>query len=119
MGSKGIGHGNATGRPRQVVVRQPGLLRQHRIHPLADDGGQEVVAIEKKGGAKIEDIAHLVSGQRGKVVYEQGEPDYGIWSAGMVQGLINDIPTCKDLVERIVREAEQLIRARLDRAIVA
>jgi nitronate monooxygenase len=77
------------------------------------------VTIEKKGGAKIEDIAHLVSGQRGKVVYEQGDPDHGIWSAGMVQGLINDIPTCKDLVERIVREAEAIIRNRLDRAIIS
>lgn len=76
---------------------------------------QEVVAIEKKGGAKIEDIAHLVAGARGKVVYEQGDPDYGIWSAGMVQGLINDIPTCKDLVARIVSEAEEIIRSRLNR----
>lgn len=75
---------------------------------------EEVVAIEKKGGAKIEDIMHLVSGQRGKVVYEAGDPDYGIWSAGMVQGLIHDIPTCKDLVERIVSEAEALIRGRLE-----
>jgi nitronate monooxygenase len=80
---------------------------------------QEVVAIERKGGAKIEDVAHLVSGQRGKVVYEQGDPDHGIWSAGMVQGLINDIPTCKDLVDRIVREAEEIIRNRLDRAIIS
>ncbi|MFN9974851.1 MAG: nitronate monooxygenase, partial [Phycisphaerae bacterium] len=63
--------------------------------------------------------AHLVSGQRGKVVYEQGDPDHGIWSAGMVQGLINDIPTCKDLVDRIVREAEEIIRNRLDRAIIS
>jgi NADH:quinone reductase (non-electrogenic) len=78
---------------------------------------QEVVAIEKKGGAKIEDVAHLVSGQRGKVVYEQGDPEYGIWSAGQVQGLIHDIPTCKELVERIVREAEDIIRKRLDRAV--
>jgi nitronate monooxygenase len=78
---------------------------------------QEVVAIEKKGGAKIEDVAHLVSGQRGKVVYEQGDPEYGIWSAGQVQGLIHDIPTCKELVERIVREAEEIIRKRLDRAV--
>ncbi|NOT40953.1 MAG: nitronate monooxygenase, partial [Alphaproteobacteria bacterium] len=78
---------------------------------------QEVVAIERKGGAKIEDIAHLVSGQRGKVVYEAGDPNHGIWSAGMVQGLIHDIPTCKDLVERIVREAEDIIRARLGRAV--
>jgi nitronate monooxygenase len=37
----------------------------------------------------------------------------------MVQGLINDIPTCKDLVDRIVREAEEIIRNRLDRAIVS
>ena len=70
-------------------------------------------------GAKIEDIAHLVSGQRGKVVYEQGDPDYGIWSAGMVQGLINDIPTCKDLVDRIISEATQIINSRLGKAVVA
>ncbi|MDR3497818.1 MAG: nitronate monooxygenase family protein [Parvibaculum sp.] len=76
---------------------------------------QEVVAIEKKGGAKIEDIAHLVAGARGRVVYEAGDPDYGIWSAGMVQGLIHDIPTCKDLVTRIVAEAEAIIKNRLDR----
>jgi nitronate monooxygenase len=79
---------------------------------------QEVVTIEKRGGAKIEDIAHLVSGQRGKVVYEQGDPEYGIWSAGQVQGLIHDIPTCKELIERIVREAEEIIRSRLSRALV-
>src|SRR3546814_6419510 len=53
---------------------------------------QEVVAIEKKGGATIDDVRHLVAGARGKVVYEEGDPDYGIWSAGMVQGLIHDIP---------------------------
>lgn len=76
---------------------------------------QEVVAIEKKGGAKIEDVMHLVSGQRGKVVYEAGDPDYGIWSAGMVQGLIHDIPTVKELVTRMVSEAEAIIRNRLDR----
>jgi nitronate monooxygenase len=37
----------------------------------------------------------------------------------MVQGLIHDIPTCKDLVDRIVREAEQIIRGRLDKALAA
>ena len=75
---------------------------------------REVVEIEGRGGAKIEDIAHLVSGARGKVVYEEGDPDHGIWSAGMVQGLINDIPTCKDLVARIVSEAEEIIAKRLN-----
>lgn len=74
---------------------------------------QEVVAKERDG-AKIEDLAPLVSGKRGKVVYEEGDADYGIWSAGMVQGLINDVPTCKDLIERMVSEAEALIAARLN-----
>lgn len=74
---------------------------------------QEVVAKEREG-AKIEDLAPLVSGKRGKVVYEEGDADYGIWSAGMVQGLINDVPTCKNLIERMVSEAEALIAARLN-----
>ena len=78
---------------------------------------QEVVTIERRGGAKIEDVAHLVSGQRGKVVLEAGEMDHGVWSAGQVQGLIHDIPTVKELIERIVREAEAIIRERLDRTV--
>lgn len=76
---------------------------------------QEVVAIERKGGATIDDIKHLVAGARGKVVYEAGDPDYGIWSAGMVQGLIHDIPTCAELVRKIVADAEAIIAQRLDR----
>jgi NAD(P)H-dependent flavin oxidoreductase YrpB (nitropropane dioxygenase family) len=74
---------------------------------------EEVVAIERKGGAKIEDIAHLVAGERGRDAMEKGETDGGIWSAGMVQGLIHDIPTCRELVERIVSEAEEIIAKRL------
>ncbi len=71
---------------------------------------QKVVAIEKEKGSatKIEDIAELVSGQRGVKVYEKGEPDFGIWSAGMIQGLIHDIPTVKELVDTIIREAEAI-----------
>ncbi|KAJ7191230.1 hypothetical protein B0H12DRAFT_1246317 [Mycena haematopus] len=53
----------------------------------------EVVKIERRpGGAKFEDVRDLVSGQRGRLVYENGDPDYGIWSAGIVVGLIKDIP---------------------------
>jgi NADH:quinone reductase (non-electrogenic) len=74
----------------------------------------EVVSIESAGSAKIEDLAHLVSGKRGRLVFETGDVDCGIWSAGMSQGLIHDIPTCKELVARIVSEAESIIRARLD-----
>ena len=39
--------------------------------------------------------------------------DAGAWSCGMVAGLIHDIPSCKELVDRIMREAEQIIRSRL------
>ncbi|KAJ3716949.1 inosine monophosphate dehydrogenase [Lentinula raphanica] len=70
----------------------------------------EVVAIERRpGGAKFEDIRELVSGQRGRIVYENGDPDHGIWSAGITIGLINDIPTCQELLERMEREAEEII----------
>jgi NADH:quinone reductase (non-electrogenic) len=70
----------------------------------------EVVRLERRpGGAKFEEIRDLVSGQRGKVVYENGDPDYGIWSAGLCVGLIKDIPTCEALLKRIENEAEAVI----------
>lgn len=70
----------------------------------------EVVAIERKpGGAKFEDVRELVSGARGKQVYETGDPDYGIWSAGVSVGLIKDIPTCEELLKTIERDAEAVI----------
>jgi NAD(P)H-dependent flavin oxidoreductase YrpB (nitropropane dioxygenase family) len=76
---------------------------------------QEVVAIERRGNATFADVKDLVAGTRGGVVYDSGDTDYGIWSAGQTQGLIHDIPTCKELVENIVREAEAIIRERLDK----
>jgi nitronate monooxygenase len=78
---------------------------------------QQVVEIEKRGGAKFEDVRDLVAGTRGGVVYDSGDTDYGIWSAGQTQGLIHDIPSCKELVERIVSEAQSIIRARLDKIV--
>ncbi|KZP33562.1 inosine monophosphate dehydrogenase [Athelia psychrophila] len=70
----------------------------------------EVVAIERRpGGAKFEDVRELVSGQRGRLVYENGDPDYGIWTAGIAMGLINDIPTCEVLVKKMEKEAEDII----------
>jgi NAD(P)H-dependent flavin oxidoreductase YrpB (nitropropane dioxygenase family) len=70
----------------------------------------EVVRLERRPeGAKFEELRDLVSGQRGKLVYENGDPDYGIWSAGLCVGLIKDIPTCEELLSRIEREAEEVI----------
>jgi NAD(P)H-dependent flavin oxidoreductase YrpB (nitropropane dioxygenase family) len=67
----------------------------------------------EREGAKFEDVRELVAGTRGKVVYETGDPDHGIWSAGMIQGLIHDIPSCEELIHRIVSDAEAIIRQRL------
>ena len=73
---------------------------------------QQVVELER-GGAKFEEVRELVAGSRGKVVYETGDPDHGIWSAGQVQGLIHDVPSCAELIHRIVAEAEAIILGRL------
>jgi hypothetical protein len=48
------------------------------------------------------------------MVYATGDTDQGIWSAGQVQGLIHDIPTCAELVSRIVSEAKAIIQSRLE-----
>lgn len=64
----------------------------------------------RPGGCEFKDIQHLVSGARGKKVYENGDVDAGIWTCGMCVGLINDIPTCKDLVDTIEKDAEAVIR---------
>jgi nitronate monooxygenase len=78
---------------------------------------QQVVEIERRGGAKFEDVRELVAGTRGGKVYDTGDTDYGIWSAGQTQGLIHDIPTCMELMTRIMTEAQQIIRDRLDKMV--
>jgi NAD(P)H-dependent flavin oxidoreductase YrpB (nitropropane dioxygenase family) len=73
---------------------------------------EKIREIEKEKGANvgIEDIYPLVAGTQNRKVLHDGEMDAAAWSCGMVAGLIHDIPTCKELVERIVREAEEIIR---------
>ena len=80
---------------------------------------KEVVEIEKRPGSKFEDVRDLVSGVRGRKVYELGDPEYGIWSAGMAVGLIHDIPTCEDLVSRMEKEAEEMMTLRLGEMVVS
>ena len=72
----------------------------------------EVVAKEAEG-AEFSDIQHLVAGARGRTVFEEGDMDAGIWSAGQCQGLIDDIPTAAELVDRMMAEAEAIITSRL------
>ena len=61
---------------------------------------------------KFADIIEEVAGVYPRIT-KKGEMDAGGWSCGMVVGLIHDIPTCKELVDRIMSEAEDLIRKRL------
>jgi NAD(P)H-dependent flavin oxidoreductase YrpB (nitropropane dioxygenase family) len=79
---------------------------------------ERVLAVEDAKGADItiDDIHDDVSGVYPKVMLD-GDVDVGAWSCGMVAGLINDIPTCKELIDRIMVEAEAIIRTRLDASI--
>lgn len=70
-----------------------------------NDVSDEVVEILNRGG-QFEDVRQLVAGVRGRKVYETGDTNAGIWTVGMVQGLIRDIPTAAEIVTRIVEEAE-------------
>ena len=62
---------------------------------------------------KFEDILDEVAGVYPRVMID-GEVDSGVWSCGMVAGLIHDIPTCQELIDRIMAGAERLIRGRLE-----
>jgi nitronate monooxygenase len=75
---------------------------------------ERLLEIEHEKGDKlrIDDIHDQVAGVYPRIMIE-GEMDAGAWSCGMVAGLIHDIPTVKDLIDRIMSEAEQIIRSRL------
>ncbi|KAK4990253.1 hypothetical protein LTR66_006846 [Elasticomyces elasticus] len=70
----------------------------------------EAVNVEKQSKeGKFEEVAPYVSGKRGRQVFLNGDPDYGVWTAGQVIGLIHDIPSCDELIKRIEREAVETI----------
>ena len=73
---------------------------------------REAVRIEREGNP-FEAIAHLVKGTRGRDGLANGDPEHGIWTAGMVQGLIHDVPSVEELVSRIIGQAEAIIAERL------
>jgi NAD(P)H-dependent flavin oxidoreductase YrpB (nitropropane dioxygenase family) len=75
---------------------------------------EDLLEIEREKGKdlKIADIHDQVAGVYPKVMIE-GDMDAGAWSCGMVVGLIHDIPTVKELIDRIMADAERIIRGRL------
>ena len=83
---------------------------------LANGAVDKILEKEKALGDDIQitDIMDEVAGVYPKIMQE-GTMDAGAWSCGMVAGLIHDIPTCSDLVERIVSDAEEIIKARLSK----
>ena len=79
---------------------------------------QQVIDIESRPGkTQFEDLQSLVQGAKGRELFDTGDLDKGIWSAGMIVGLIDDIPTCHELISRIVAEAEEIIKRRLIEAV--
>ena len=76
------------------------------------DLAQSIIALENQG-AGIDELAPRVAGAKGRSVYEEGNGNAGIWTVGMVQGLIDDVPTCEELIQRIICEARVIIENRL------
>jgi len=75
---------------------------------------EEVVAIQQDPTKTIEDVRHLVAGVRGRTnVLGAGDTDGGIWTVGQSQGLIHDVPSCAELVQNIMGQAEEVVSGRL------
>jgi nitronate monooxygenase len=94
----------------RLVMRS--LRNTERV--LRNSAVDKIVAIEKEKGAAttIDDIREYVAGAYTKVM-QQGDMEAGAWSCGMVAGLIHDVPTVQELVDRIMGEAETIISRRL------
>lgn len=83
----------------------------------ANSVSNQVAEILKDPKSVFEDVRELVLGAKGRIALETGDLDHGLITAGQVQGLIHDVPSCQELVERIVQDAETIIRQRLSAAI--
>jgi nitronate monooxygenase len=91
-----------------LVMRSLKNTERVLVNPIAE----KVVEMEQQG-APFEDLAPLLSGKRGYKVLKEGDLDEGMWTAGLVVGLIHDIPTIQELVDRIISEARQIVGDRL------
>ncbi|MBS28591.1 MAG: nitronate monooxygenase [Alphaproteobacteria bacterium] len=99
------------------LVMRP-LRNTERV--LTNDAVELILEKERESGAhiKFEDIEKEVAGVYPKVMID-GDMNAGAWSCGMVAGLIDDIPTCQELIDRIMGDAEALIRQRLEGFVAA
>ena len=105
---------NASELDTRLIMRS--LTNTERV--LNNPAVESLMAREKALGddLKFEDIVDEVAGVYPKVMME-GEPEAGAWSCGMVAGLVSDIPSVKELIDRIMSEAEEIISSKLSKAI--
>ena len=105
---------NASELDTRLIMRS--LTNTERV--LNNPAVESLMAKEKALGddLKFEDIIDEVAGVYPKVMMD-GEPEAGAWSCGMVAGLVSDIPTVKELIDRIMSEAEEIIASKLQKAI--
>ena len=105
---------NASELDTRLIMRS--LTNTERV--LNNPAVESLMAKEKAMGddLKFEDIIDEVAGVYPKVMMD-GEPEAGAWSCGMVAGLVSDIPTVKELIDRIMSEAEDIIASKLQKAI--
>ena len=105
---------NASELDTRLIMRS--LTNTERV--LNNPAVESLMAKEKALGddLKFEDIIDEVAGVYPKVMME-GEPEAGAWSCGMVAGLVSDIPTVQELIDRIMSEAEDIIASKLHKAI--
>ncbi len=95
---------NATERDTRLIFRT--LNNTARV--LKNAISEEVVAMEHRdGGVEFAEIRPLVAGARGQAALNSGEVDNGVITAGQIVGLIDDIPTCAELIERIVADCKE------------
>lgn len=94
------------------LVMRP-LRNTERV--MTNEAVEKLLVIEREKGKDLQftDIIEQVAGVYPRIMME-GDMDAGAWSCGMVAGLIHDIPTCKELIDRIMSEAEQIICGRLE-----
>ena len=105
---------NASELDTRLIMRS--LTNTERV--LNNPAVESLMAKEKAYGdeLKFEDIIDEVAGVYPKVMMD-GEPEAGAWSCGMVAGLVSDIPTVKELIDRIMAEAEEIVASKLQKAI--
>ena len=105
---------NASELDTRLIMRS--LTNTERV--LNNPAVESLMAKEKALGdeLKFEDIIDEVAGVYPKVMMD-GEPEAGAWSCGMVAGLVSDIPTVQELIDRIMSEAEDIIASKLQKAI--